>query len=123
MINKIFTVSLCIIFLIASTACSSATVIDSEPQGATVKLNGLLLGQTPVNYSDSKIIGATNHLEIILPGYKTIRTVLRKDEEVNVAAIIGAIFCLFPGLWAMGYRPYYKYQLEPGATVRADRSN
>ena len=94
--------------------CTSSTVIETIPPGATLYINGEIMGETPFQYSDKKIAGTALAIRIKKPGYKTLRRIITKEDEINVGALIGAIFCLFPGLWLFNYKPFYRYELEPG---------
>lgn len=46
-------------------------------------------------------------------GYEDFYTNLRKNEQVDVGAIIGGVFFLFPFIWTMGYNPSHHYELYP----------
>lgn len=103
--------SLAIVILLAS--CTSTTMIQSVPSGAKVKINGEYVGETPVEYSDSKISFSRSDMSLELAGYQTFETSLYKDEKVNVGAVVGGLFFWVPFLWAMEYKPEHTYTLLP----------
>ncbi len=103
--------SLLLSLIIIFGACTSTTMITSEPPGAKVYLNGMYAGETPVTYSDTKIVGTCTVLELEKEGYLPLHTMLVRNEEADVGAIIGGIFLLVPFLWTMGYQPDHHYEL------------
>ena len=48
-----------------------------------------------------------------MDGYEDFNTLLKRNEEANVGAIIGGIFLLFPFLWTMDYKASHTYELIP----------
>ncbi len=92
--------------------CSSTTVISSEPNGATLYIDGMKVGKTPYTYTDSKIVGSSTPLKFKKEGYKDLQVILSKNEKANVGAIIGGVFVLVPFLWTMEYNPMHNYELE-----------
>ena len=98
---------------ILSSSCASTTIIQSSPSGAKLYMNGEPVGTTPYTHTDTKIVGSTTILKITSEGYEDFNGVLKRDEEVNVGAIIGGIFLLFPFLWVMDYKPTHNYELVP----------
>jgi hypothetical protein len=107
---------LIIVILVASTlACSSTTVINSVPDGAIVYLNGERVGPTPYTHSDKRIVGSSLRVVLKKDGYQEFSTVLRKNEDANVGAIVGGVFLAFPFLWVMGYKPTHTFELTPVA--------
>src|SRR5207237_1115299 len=53
-----------LVCLAALAACSSSTVIRSNPPGARVFVDGQYVGQTPVVMSDTKIVGSTTSVRL-----------------------------------------------------------
>ncbi len=94
-------------------SCASTTVIQSTPGEAKLYLNGEPVGNTPYTVRDSKIVGSSTTVQLKKDGYEPLTTSFSKDEEVNVGAIIGGIFFLFPFLWTMKYKPVHTYELTP----------
>ena len=104
---------ICLTLAISVSACASTTVINSEPNGAMVYLNGEKAGITPYMHTDKKIIGSTNTVLLKKEGYQDFATVFSRNENANVGAIIGGVFVLVPFLWAMDYKPSHSYEMVP----------
>lgn len=103
----------CITLALSITGCASTTVLNSEPNGATVYLNGEKVGTTPYIHTDKKIVGSTNTVQLKKEGYQDFTTVFSRNENVNVGAIVGGIFLFFPFLWTMDYKPSHSYEMVP----------
>ena len=95
------------------SSCASTTMIQSNPSGAKLYLNGESVGETPYTHTDTKIVGSTTTVSLKKEGYETLNTSFSRDEEVDVGAIIGGIFVLVPFLWTMKYKPTHTYELLP----------
>lgn len=93
-------------------SCSSTTVIESNPSGAKVYLNGNPVGTTPYIYRDSKIVGTTTAVKLEKEGCDPLNTTFSRDEEIDVGAIIGGLLVLVPFLWTMKYKPTHAYELN-----------
>jgi len=88
-------------------------MINSSPQGAKVYLNDELKGVTPYKHVDSAISLTTTSMVLKKEGYEDFYTNLTKNESVDVGAVIGGVFFLFPFIWTMGYNPSHMYELYP----------
>jgi hypothetical protein len=98
------------------SSCASTTLIQTIPGGAKLYVDGSPVGPTPYSLRDSKITGASTSIRIEAEGYEPLNTVITKDEEVNVGAIVGGVFFLIPFLWTMQYKPVRTYELQPVKT-------
>jgi hypothetical protein len=98
---------------IVLTSCYSTTLIESNPSGAKVYIYGACVGQTPYTYSDSKIVGSSFILRLEKDGYKNTIANITRDEEIDVAALIGGVFFTIPYLWTMKYHPMHHYEMSP----------
>ncbi len=98
----------------ALLACSSETVIRSNPPGAKVFIDGSYVGTTPYTMSDTKIVGSTTNVRLEYPGYAPFSASIHRSEEFDVVACIGGVFLLVPFLWIMGYKPDHTFELQPG---------
>lgn len=103
----------CLWLAISVTGCTSTTLINSVPEGATVYLNGERVGTTPYTHSDTKIVGSSNTVTLKKNGYQDFTVVFSRSEEASVGAIIGGVFVLVPFLWTMGYKPTHTYEMTP----------
>lgn len=116
--NKIITtktISILLSSTILLTSCASTTVIQSNPSGAKVFLNGESVGTTPYTHRDTKIVGCVTSVKLDKEGYNALNTSFSRDEEVDVGAVIGGIFVLVPFLWTMKYKPTHTYELVPNS--------
>ncbi len=93
-------------------SCASTTIIQSDPSGAKLYLNGEAVGETPYMHTDTKIIGSTNTVRLTMDGYEDFIGSFSRDEEVDIGAVVGGIFFLFPFLWTMKYKPFHTYELQ-----------
>lgn len=94
-------------------ACSSSTVISSNPTGARLFLNGEFVGTTPYTMTDTKIVGSQTLVRLEYPGYDPLNSVVIRNEEFDVGACIGGFLVLVPFLWIMGYKPTHHFELRP----------
>jgi hypothetical protein len=106
-------VSLFVAVSILFTACSSTTLIQSKPSGAKVYMDGQYVGETPYTHTDTRIVGSATMIKLEKDGYKPFVTTMTRDEEVDVAAIIGGLFFAVPFLWTMKYQPFHTFELTP----------
>lgn len=104
-------------------SCSSTTLIQSDPSGAKVYMNGEYKGVTPYSYSDTKIVASSTDVRLEKEGYETLHTVLSRDERVDVGAIVGGVFFLFPFLWTMKYNPTHTYELRPAGIASLTKAD
>jgi len=106
-------------------SCTSTTLIQSTPSKAKVYIDGLLVGETPYTYSDTKIVGSSMMLKLEKEGFKPLVSNITRNEEVDVGAVIGGVFFTIPFLWTMKYKPLHSYELksnEEGATAIESQS-
>ena len=93
------------------SSCVSTTMIQTSPSGAKVYLDGESVGTTPYTHSDTKVVGSTTTVLIKKEGYEDFVTSISRNEEVDVGAVVGGIFFLFPFFWTMKYKPIHNYEL------------
>jgi PEGA domain len=98
-------------------ACASSTLIQSQPSGAKLYLNGEPVGNTPYTMTDTKIIGSTTTVRLEHPGYESTNGVIARNEEFEVGACIGGMFLLFPFLWVQKYKPTHTFELRPAGAA------
>lgn len=112
--SSIFMKSAALVLAVAVlfASCSSTTLIQSEPSGAKVYMNGEYKGVTPYSYSDTKIVGSSTEVRLEKEGYEPLYTMLSRNESADVGAIIGGVFFLFPFFWTMKYNPVHNYELR-----------
>ncbi|MDR2927257.1 MAG: PEGA domain-containing protein [Cytophagaceae bacterium] len=120
MTTKIISVSLAGAILF--TSCASTTMIQSNPSGAKVYLNGEPVGTTPYSHTDTKIVGSTTTVKLEKEGYEPLNTSFSRDEEVDAGAIIGGVFVWIPFLWTMKYKPTHTYELTPSSNAKQPKN-
>ncbi len=109
------TISLLLTGSILFTSCASTTMIQSNPSGAKVYLNGEPVGTTPYTHQDTKIVGSTTTVKLEKEGYEPLNTSFSRNEEADIGAIIGGVFVWVPFLWTMKYKPAHTYELTPSS--------
>jgi hypothetical protein len=97
----------------AVAGCASSTVLQSNPTGARVTMNGVVVGMTPYTMTDTKIIGSTTPIRLEYPGYQPLDTAIVRNEELEVGALVAGVFLLVPLLWVQKYQSVHMYQLQP----------
>lgn len=117
LIGKILALLLAVIILFPS--CSSTTLIQSNPAGAKLYLNGEPVGTTPYSHTDTKIVGSTTMVRLEKEGFEPLNTSFTRDEWIDAGAVIGGIFFWIPFLWTMKYKPVRTYELVPYAPGKA----
>jgi hypothetical protein len=94
--------------------CGSTTLIRSVPSGAKVYMDGEIVGETPYDHYDTKIVGSKTSMNLVLDGYEDFNVTLTRNEDLDVGALIGSIFFFpIPLLWIMQYKPLHTYELIP----------
>ena len=99
--------------LILFNSCASTTLIQSEPGGANLYLDGMKVGTTPYTHSDTKIVGSTTTIQLKKEGYEDLNVMMSRSEKLAVGPLIGGLFVLIPFLWIMKYEENRLYELEP----------
>lgn len=102
---------------VLTSSCSSTTVLQTNPVGAKLYLDGESVGTTPYRHTDTKIVGSTTSVRLEKEGYEPLDTYFSRDEEADVGAIVGGVFFLFPFLWTMKYKPTRTYEMKPLGTT------
>ena len=95
------------------SSCVSSTMIQSEPDGAKLYINNVYVGETPYQMSDQKIAMTCTAIRIEKEGYRTVQTMICKDEEIDVPAAVGGLFFTPIWLWVYKYYPMHNYVLQP----------
>jgi hypothetical protein len=91
--------------------CASATLINSNPPGAKLYLDGQLKGQTPYTHTDRSAAGTRRMVILKQEGYKDFNGEIKR-QELSVPALIGGIFLLIPFIWILEYPPQYTFEME-----------
>jgi hypothetical protein len=114
-LTRLFPIA-CVVTLGAFTGCASSTVLQTQPPGARVTINGMVVGQTPYTLTDTKIVSSQTPIRFEYPGYAPMDVMLVRNEEVDPLPLIAGLFTLIPLLWVMRYQPNHLYTFQvPGA--------
>ena len=99
--------------VLLASGCISSTMIRTEPPGAKIYLNDEIAGRTPYMMTDTKIVGSTTYVKLVLEGYQPFETVVQRNEAFDAGACVGGVLVFVPFLWIMGYKPDHAYELTP----------
>ena len=109
-----------VVLFVFASGCASTAVIRSNPSGASVRLNGNIVGRTPYTQTDTDpVFSATKNFTLELPGYHPTTVTASKSDWGNgktAGFAIGGLFFwpLWGGLfWAPDYVQVPEVQLEP----------
>ena len=117
--KKLVAAALTLAFLTASTGCASTVLINSQPPGAKVYVDGAYLGKAPASFTDTGIIGTSHHVKLTMPGYQDQIGFFSRNAQFNVGACVGALFVWVPVLWILDYPGQVTYQLQPAHGPRS----
>lgn len=76
-------------------------------------MNGVFAGETPYTYSDRAITSSSQVVEVRKEGYHPATGIIKRNEELNVGALVGGLFFWPAFLWIMDYKSQYTLELEP----------
>jgi SH3 domain-containing protein/PEGA domain-containing protein len=102
-----------ILIVILLSGCAIPTVIKSKPEGATVYIDNIKMGNTPLTYSDKAILWSQKPIRIEMNGYKPLNTAIKKDQ-LKIGPLVWGCFVGVPLLWALGYAEEYTFELDRG---------
>jgi hypothetical protein len=94
------------------SGCSTMVAIRTEPDDASVKINGQPTGKTPINTELSNFDFDDYVAEIKKDGYKPLTTSLQKEFKVG-QFIVGLLLWWPELLWVYGPKPLQMFELEP----------
>jgi hypothetical protein len=106
----------------AASGCASSTVLQSQPPGARVFLNGVPVGNTPYTMTDTNIVGTTTQIRLEYPGYQPFNAMIARSEQLDPVALIVGIIIWPVLLWVMGYQPMHVFVMQPGGPPPADNN-
>jgi hypothetical protein len=76
--------------LVVTTACNHSVVIDSDPTGAEIKVNGEKIGTAPVTYNEQTGWEKIYDVEASKGGFKPVKKQVKQDQW-NVPIVIASI--------------------------------
>jgi hypothetical protein len=115
-LGKLFPI-VALLTLSAVTGCAASTMIQSQPPGARLFLNGVPVGVTPYTMTDTNMSGSIVQVRLEYPGFDPYNAMISRSEELDPLALIGGIFLLVPLLWVLKYQPVHYYQLQPAGSA------
>ena len=106
--------SICILLIltILGSGCASTTVLRTTPDNADVYIKGQKLGTTPYTYTDRKISGSSTLVTFKKEGYEDYLATLKRKGQLNVGALFGGLFLIYPYLWILSYDFEYSYDFN-----------
>jgi hypothetical protein len=93
--------------------CATATRFHTEPEGATVVINGLRIGETPLTYENEAGLPRRYHLQIHKEGYAPLDFYL--DTRLSWLWGYLGVVTIVPFFWAWSLRGDYVFTLQPDA--------
>lgn len=106
-------ISILLSISVVFSGCVSSTLIQSNPSGAKLSINGVEVGVTPYWYADTKIMGSETDIALESEGYEPLYSSIVRAERVDLGAVIAGCFFWFPFLWTLKYQPFHNYELFP----------
>lgn len=95
---------------IVFTGCASTTVVQSEPTGAQLRIDGQPVGATPVTFTENAVWLWTKHqVTLDASGYSTYHGTL--NAQVSPLYLILGLLCLLPFILVGEFKPTYYYVL------------
>lgn len=76
--SKLLALFVLVAFL--SACAPHHALIQSEPPGALVTINGTEIGTTPIQYDYALSIGSQHQVEISRPGYESVDLTIKADK-------------------------------------------
>jgi hypothetical protein len=107
--SPIKVVSYLLLAAMASSGCTSATVIRTTDPHAKIFVDSEYKGTGSVTHADQKVIGSATHVKIERTGCQSESFIFSRNEEFDAGACVGGVFLLVPFLWVMKYKPEHVY--------------
>ncbi len=102
--------------LVASTGCTSSTLITSRPERARVAVDGQEVGETPAQWSQTVWAFTRNSVLLSKEGYQDGRFTMEANDWQTGRVVVSVVCCFLPGLlWSTDYKPTYLFTLQPNA--------
>ena len=102
-----------LVTLSAVAGCASSTVLQTQPPGARVSINGVPMGTTPYTMTDTNIVTTTTHLLFEYPGYQPLDTMISARRGGRPVLPVLGFFLFVPLFWVMKYHPAHFFVLQP----------
>lgn len=100
-----------ILLIFSILSCSSTTIIQSSDKSAQISVNGRLLGEGSVIHSDRKVaFFGKNRVKISKAGCSDQDHIFKRNEQLDVGALVFGLFLIVPLAWLMQYRAVHNYE-------------
>jgi hypothetical protein len=93
------------------SGCSTMVAIQTDPEGASVKINGQPVGKTPLTTELSNFDFDDYVVEVKKDGYEPLTAALQKEFKVG-QFIVGLLLWWPELLWVYGPKPLQTFELE-----------
>jgi hypothetical protein len=108
------------VLLVTAAGCASTTVLSTQPPGATVQLDGMMLGQTPFTFTETVSVFTKHMLVMRKDGFEDLSATIQPDQW-QAGKIVLSILCFVPGLfWSTEYPPAYNFVMVPRGAHATD---
>ncbi len=105
-------IALLLVLCVLLASCSTMVSIRTNVPGAKVKVDGEVIGKTPLEESFTNFDFADPVVEISKDGYKPVKTTFHK--EFKVGAFVCGLLLWWPELlYVYGPKPVQSFELEP----------
>lgn len=91
--------------------CATASRIHTEPEGATLYIDGLLMGETPFVFHNDPGLPRRYHVQIAKPGFEPLDFYI--DTRMSWLWGYVGLVTLVPYLWAWSLSGDYVFALTP----------
>ena len=99
--------------LLLFSACSSSKIIETQPPGARVYIEGEFVGTTPYELKDRRVFWQKTRVRVKKDGYFPEECIASRSETLNPGAFIGGFLFWPTFLWAGAYEPETVIYLSP----------
>jgi len=113
-------VSMLLVAILFTGACSSTTMIRSTDAAAQIYVDGNLMGTGTATHTDTKIVGSTTNVRIEKEGCMPQNYSFSRSEKFSAGACAGGVFVLVPFLWIMEYNPEHTFHYTCQAVAGAE---
>lgn len=102
--------ALLLVAIVLLSSCSTLVRIETSVPDATVKIDGQVVGKTPLEVNLSDAIWEEYDVVIEKDGYVVLRS--RLNKEFKVGTFIGGLIIWPLLLWTYGPEPYQNFELN-----------
>lgn len=103
---------ICVLAVLAFSACSSETRIRVSDPDARIYVNGEYVGTGRGYYSDRKPAFTKQKVTLRKSGCAEESYTFRRNERPDLGAIFSAYFLAVPILWVTQYKPHHAYEYD-----------